>query len=81
MEFIFSKYGQKPIGTIRIELIDKGNYDVKIIVKGYVDVLSGKERAGAVWEALKDTRDSNDRSGGVLHGSLRNTSESRAGEL
>ena len=69
------------VGTARIELIDEGKSDVKTIVKGYLDVLDGKERAGTVWEALKDIRDSNGRTGGVSHGSLKNTVERRAGEL
>jgi len=75
------EWAEAGVGWVRIELVDEGEHDVKTIVKGYLDVLSGKERAGTVWEALKDIRDSNGRTGGVSHGSLRNTSERRAGEL
>ena len=69
------------VGTLRIELVDEGKDDVKKIVNGYLNVLSGEERAAMVWESLKEVRDSNGRAGGVSHGSLRNSSERRAGEL
>ena len=69
------------VGTLRIELVDEGKDDVKKIVKGYLSVLSGAERAATVWEDLKDIRDSNGRTGGVSHGSLKNGVERRAGEL
>lgn len=44
-------------------------------------VLSGESKAFEVWDMLKEIRDSNGRTGGVSHGSLRNSSERRAGEL
>ncbi len=69
------------VGTLRIELVDEGKDDVKRIAKGYLNVLKGEERPSIIWESLKDIRDSNGRAGGVSHGSLRNTSERRAGEL
>jgi len=75
------KWSEAGVGTLRIELVDEGKYDVKKIVKGYLNVLSGKESASSVWESLKDIRDSNGRAGGVSHGSLRNISERRAGQL
>lgn len=75
------EWAEAGVGTIRIELVDEGKYDVKTIVKGYLDVLSGKEKAHDVWEVLKDIKDSNGRTGGISHGSLRNSSERRAGEL
>lgn len=69
------------VGTIRIELVDEDKDDVKKIVRGYLNVLTGEERASSVWESLKDIRDGNGRAGGVSHGSLRNGTERRAGEL
>ncbi|GFH60376.1 hypothetical protein CTEN210_16852 [Chaetoceros tenuissimus] len=69
------------VGTIRIELVDEGKDDVKKIVRGYMGVLSGESKAFEVWDMLKEIRDSNGRTGGVSHGSLRNSSERRAGEL
>lgn len=65
----------------RIELVDEGSEDVELIVGGYLSVLDGEQRASAVWESLKNVRDSNGRTGGVSHGSLRNTPVRRAGEL
>jgi collagenase-like PrtC family protease len=69
------------VGTLRIELVDEGENDVKRIIKGYLDVIDGNVKASSVWETLKDIRDSNGRAGGVSHGSLRNNTERRAGEL
>jgi len=75
------EWSEAGVGTLRVELVDEGEDDVKKIVQGYVDVLRGEERASKIWESLKDIRDSNGRAGGVSHGSLRNTMERRAGEL
>lgn len=69
------------VGTLRIELVDEGQNDTKRIVEGYLDVMNGTVKPSVVWETLKDIRDSNGRAGGVSHGSLRNTSERRAGEV
>jgi collagenase-like PrtC family protease len=69
------------VGTLRIELVDEGQNDTKRIVQGYLDVINGKVKPSVVWETLKDIRDSNGRAGGVSHGSLRNNSERRAGEV
>lgn len=69
------------VGTFRIELVDEQREDVEKIVNGYLDVLNGKQTASDVWDMLKSIKDSNGREGGVSHGSLRNTSERRAGEL
>mmetsp|Transcript_20948 Transcript_20948/g.30814 ORF Transcript_20948/g.30814 Transcript_20948/m.30814 type:complete len:1041 (-) Transcript_20948:80-3202(-) len=69
------------VGTIRIELVDEGKNDVKKIVKGYLDVLQGNEKASSVYEILGEVVDSNGRQGGVGFGSLRNGVERRAGEI
>ena len=69
------------IGFLRIELVDEGKDDVKKIVNGYEKVLLGEQRASQVWESLKTVCDSNGRAAGVSHGSFRNVSERRAGEL
>lgn len=69
------------IGCIRIELVDEGRDDAKKIVEGYHAVLSGNEKAGKIWDLLKEVKDSNGRCAGVSHGSYRNTRERRAGEL
>lgn len=69
------------VGTLRIELVDEGKNDTKRIVESYLDVMDGKAKASAAWEILKDIRDSNGRAGGVSHGSFRNSSERRAGEI
>lgn len=69
------------VGCIRIELVDEGPADVKDIVEGYLGVLAGEKKASGVWDALKEVKDSNGRCAGVSHGSFRNTSERRAGEL
>jgi len=69
------------VGTIRIELVDERPADVRTIVRGYVDVLEGRARPSDVWESLKTVRDGNGRRSGVSLGSLRNTSERRAGEI
>ena len=58
------------VGTIRIELVNEDKDDVKKIVRGYLNVLTGEERASSAWESLKDIRDSNSRAGGVSHGGL-----------
>mmetsp|Transcript_8059 Transcript_8059/g.12618 ORF Transcript_8059/g.12618 Transcript_8059/m.12618 type:complete len:964 (-) Transcript_8059:182-3073(-) len=69
------------VGCIRVELVDEGRDDVQKIVKGYHAVLSGKEKAGLIWDFLKEVKDSNGRCAGVSHGSYRNKVERRAGEL
>ena len=66
---------------MRIELVDEGKDDVKKIIYGYEDVLNGDKKANQVWDVLKTVCDSNGRAAGVSFGSLRNTSERRAGEL
>ena len=58
------------VGTIRIELVNEDKDDVKKIVRGYLNVLTGEERASSAWESLKDIRDGNSRAGGVSHGGL-----------
>jgi len=65
----------------RIELVDEGPDDVEMIIKGYLAVLDGSERASALWETLKLVEDSNGRMGGVSHGSFRNSKVRRAGEI
>ncbi len=69
------------VGTIRIELVDEGEEDVRRIVEGYLNVLDGTEKASSVWETLEQVVDSNGRQGGVGFGSLRNGVERRAGEI
>ena len=69
------------VGNIRIELVDEGTLDAQKIVKAYVDVLSGHEKARNAWRQLEQIRDSNGRYAGVSYGSFRNTSERRAGEI
>ena len=65
----------------RLELVDESPDDVKRIVQGYRNVLEGGLRPKELWEILEVVRDSNGRTGGVGHGSLRNDVERRAGEL
>ncbi len=66
---------------MRIEFVDEGRDDVRKIINQYEDVLNGDKKANQVWEVLKTVCDSNGRAGGVSFGSLRNTSERRAGEI
>jgi collagenase-like PrtC family protease len=69
------------VGRIRLELVDENEENVKKIVKGYLAVLNNNEKPSECFEMLKSVCDSNGRTGGVGYGSLRNTSERRAGEL
>jgi len=69
------------VGRIRLELVDENEENVKKILKGYLGVLYDHEKPSACFEMLKTVTDSNGRMGGVGYGSLRNTSERRAGEL
>lgn len=74
-------WSEAGVGFLRIELVDEGKEDVKKIIEGYEQVLLGEQRASQLWETLKSICDSNGRAAGVSHGSFRNLSERRAGEL
>lgn len=65
----------------RVELVDEGPEDMELILSGYHSVLEDRMRASELWESLKNVRDSNGRTGGVSHGSLRNGVVRRAGEV
>jgi collagenase-like PrtC family protease len=69
------------VGTLRVELVDENAEDAAKIVKGYLGVLSGRDRPSDVWDMLKEVRDSNGRCMSVGVGSLRNAIERRAGAL
>lgn len=74
-------WSEAGVGRIRLELVDENEENVKKIVKGYLAVLNNTKKPSECFEMLKSVRDSNGRAGGVGYGSLRNTSERRAGEL
>ena len=69
------------VSTMRVELVDEGEEDVRKIVEGYIEVLNGDLRPSQLWETLKLVKDNNGRTAGVGYGSFRNMSERRAGEL
>jgi U32 family peptidase len=65
----------------RVELVDESASDVQCMIRGYLAVIDGTQKAGALWETLSQITDSNGRTGGVSVGSFRNSGERRAGEI